>query len=83
MLQHDDIGTGPEIITIDQPQDGAKYTVYVHDYPESLFEFDHNVTVTLTLDEVEICSVTKNVFAENSYVAFLDFDWDLQLCTSL
>ena len=83
LLQHDDLGTGPEEATIDHPQDGALYTIYVHDYPESLFEFNHNVTVTITLDGLEMCSVTKNVFAENSYIAFMEINWDLQACTAL
>ena len=83
LIQHDDLGIGPEITIINQPQAGAIYTVYVHDYPESFFEFDHNVTVRIILDDIEVCSAVKTISIENSMTPFFSFDWDGHTCTTL
>jgi hypothetical protein len=83
LILHDDSGTGPEQIEIDLPPPQAIYTVYVHDYPESIFSLDHGVTISVLIDGVEVCSVTKNVSEENSYIPFATIDWEQASCSFL
>jgi uncharacterized protein YfaP (DUF2135 family) len=50
MMTADDIsGTGPEIIEIEDPEDG-EFTVVVHDYPGSSYTPENLVTVAVTID---------------------------------
>jgi hypothetical protein len=83
LILQDDSGTGPEQIDINLPSEQAVYTIYVHDYPESIWSLDHGVTVVVSIDGIEACTITKNVSEENSYVPFATVDWSTASCTTL
>lgn len=70
LMEFDDVsGTGPELITLEEPEDGA-FTIYVEDYAGSVWNGDNDTTVTIQLGGVEVASRTLNVDDEGADVAF-------------
>jgi hypothetical protein len=69
-LDLDDIpGTGPENIHIELPADGA-YSVYVHDYPDTVYNGENAVTVRVYIDGELLWEATKGISGENDYIPF-------------
>tara|TARA_R110001606_G_scaffold45770_4_gene118394 strand:- start:30211 stop:31005 length:795 start_codon:yes stop_codon:yes gene_type:complete len=82
-LDIDDIsGVGPENINIHSPQTDGIYTVYVHDYPGSIYAGSNNVTINIYLNGSLVWSATKPISIEDSYTPFASIDWSTQTVTS-
>jgi hypothetical protein len=83
-LDIDDIsGTGPENINIYSPQSGGTYTVYLHDYPGSVYYDPNEVTVNIYLNSSLVWSDTRTISGEDSFTPFASINWATQTVTPL
>jgi hypothetical protein len=71
MLQDDITGTGPEQIALESPAD-ARYTLYVHDYPNSVYNGANPALVRVFWDNVLLAERTVNP-EEDDYIPVFVF----------
>jgi hypothetical protein len=83
LLALDDIaGTGPELITLAEPEDGV-FTAYVVDYPGSVYTGANAVTMNITYGGVLLWTDTRDITGESDEVPFAEITFPRGTVTSL